>query len=199
MNPDTGDLQFSEIDMPLELKDSDFVSASFTMYMPAPVSSCLLLIGTRDGALVAYNPLTYEFLNFGSKIFAIEGQIGCISVKNSSVLLASSSGAILRYSVVAGNIFPTKDTKTLSLQTDGAVTCIQMDNLNNEGILGTSKGNLYYLNLSERALIRIVSRATPTPERISSVEFDTFNQNLFYSSSGEVNGDVKLYTSATID
>ena len=65
MNPDTGDLQFSEIDMPLELKDSDFVSASFTMYMPAPVSSCLLLIGTRDGALVAYNPLTYEFLNFG--------------------------------------------------------------------------------------------------------------------------------------
>lgn len=185
--------------MPLELKDSDFVSASFTMYMPAPVSSCLLLIGTRDGALVAYNPLTYEFLNFGSKIFAIEGQIGCISVKNSSVLLASSSGAILRYSVVAGNIFPTKDTKTLSLQTDGAVTCIQMDNLNNEGILGTSKGNLYYLNLSERALIRIVSRATPTPERISSVEFDTFNQNLFYSSSGEVNGDVKLYTSATID
>ena len=113
--------------------------------------------------------------------------------------MASSSGAILRYSVVAGNIFPTKDTKTLSLQTDGAVTCIQMDNLNNEGILGTSKGNLYYLNLSERALIRIVSRATPTPERISSVEFDTFNQNLFYSSSGEVNGDVKLYTSATID
>jgi hypothetical protein len=96
----------------------------------------------------------------------MEGQIGCISVKNSSVLLASSSGAIFRYSVVAGNIFPTKDTKSFSLQADGAVTCIQMDNLNNEGILGTSKGNLYYLNLSERALIRIVSRAAPTPEKI---------------------------------
>jgi hypothetical protein len=166
VNPETGDLQFSEIDMPHELKDSDFVSGSFTMHMPAPVSSCLLLLGTRDGALVAYNPLTYEFLNFGSKLFAMEGQIGCISVKNSSVLLASSSGAILRYSVVAGNIFPTKDTKSFSIQADGAVTCVQMDNLNNEGILGTSKGNLYYLNLSERALIRIVSRAAATPEKI---------------------------------
>lgn len=169
MNPETQDLQFSEIDLPSELKDSDFVSASFTMHMPAPVSACLLLLGTRDGALVAYNPLSYEFLNFGSKLFAIDGQIGCISVKNSTVLLASSSGAIVRYSVVAGNIFPTKDTKSLYLQADGSVTCIQMDNLNNEGILGTSKGNLYYLNLSERALIRIVSRAAPTPERIQAV------------------------------
>jgi len=167
--------------------------------MPAPISGCLLLLGTRDGALVAYNPLSFEFLNYGSKLFAIDGQIGCISVKNSSVLLASSSGAIMRYSVVAGNIFPTKDTKSLSLQADGAVTCIQMDNLNNEGILGTSKGNLYYLNLSERALIRIVSRATPTPEKIKSVEYDTSNQNVFYSTSGEANGDIKLYTSAKID
>lgn len=73
MNPDTGDLQFSEIDMPSELKESDFVSASFTMHMPAPISGCLLLLGTRDGALVAYNPLSFEFLNYGSKLFAIDG------------------------------------------------------------------------------------------------------------------------------
>jgi hypothetical protein len=31
-----------------------------------------------------------------------------------------------------------------------------MDELNNEGILGTSEGNLYYINFNEKSLIKIV-------------------------------------------
>lgn len=78
--------------MPQELKETDLVSACFTMHMPQPINASLLLVGTKDGSLVAYNPIAFEFLNNGNKTFVIEGQIGCISVKNSSVVLATSKG-----------------------------------------------------------------------------------------------------------
>jgi hypothetical protein len=45
------------------------------------------------------------------------------------------------------------------LKADSAIVSLAMDELNNEGVAGTSNGSLYYLNFSEKLLIRIVSKA----------------------------------------
>ena len=74
-----------------------------------------------------------------------------------------------------------------------------MDELNNQGILGSSDGNLYFLDLNENIIVRIVSRAMAAPESVSQVLYDTLNQKLLYSTAGVANGDVKLYSSDAID
>lgn len=78
-----------------------------------------------------------------------------------------------------------------------------MDDMNMEGILGTTLGNIYYVNLAnnpeERQLIRLVSRAAPGLDTISMVRFDNTNQAVFLSTSGQYSGEVKLFTTGTLD
>lgn len=42
-----------------------------------------------------------------------------------------------------------------------------MDDLNNEGIAGTVSGSLFYLNFSEKLIIRIVSKAYHLQKEVS--------------------------------
>ena len=44
------------------------------------------------------------------------------------------------------------------MKTDSAITALSMDDLNNEGILGISNGSIYYLNFTEKLIIKIVSK-----------------------------------------
>jgi hypothetical protein len=48
---------------------------------------------------------------------------------------------------------------------------LAMDDLNNEGIVGTAFGALYYLNFQERLIIRIVNKAYSVQKPITSVRF----------------------------
>lgn len=74
-----------------------------------------------------------------------------------------------------------------------------MDDLGQEGIVGTFDGNLYYMNMQEKQLIRIVSRVSQALDDVSIVKFDPCNQAVFMTSSGTESGDVKLFTTATMD
>lgn len=118
--------------------------------MPQPIGRSLLLLGSSDGAIVAFNPETQDFIEFGNKKYIMAGQIGSISAKNNSVVLSSNTGMIVKYPIIHGNIYPPEETGQItSLKAESSIISLVMDDLNLEGILGTSLGNIYYLNLQE--------------------------------------------------
>ena len=80
-----------------------------------------------------------------------------------------------------------------------------MDELNNEGIVGTALGVLYYINFAEKLIIRIVSKAYGVQRALTSVKFCETNPQLILSNcctaEGNSNGSSlsKVWTSATLD
>jgi hypothetical protein len=42
---------------------------------------------------------------------------------------------------------------------DGPVVSLAMDELNNEGIVGTSHGTMYYINFNDKLMIKMVNKA----------------------------------------
>jgi len=74
-----------------------------------------------------------------------------------------------------------------------------MDELNNEGVAGTSNGSLYYLNFSEKLLIKIVSKAYHLQKEVSMLKVCEKNPNLVLTNSSESGSTVKLWTTGTID
>ena len=91
---------------------------------------------------------------------------------------------------------------------ESAITAMVMDEKNDEGSLGTSLGNIYYLGMTpptkdgenkEPVLIRLVTRASSSLDLIQTVKFDPTNQAVFLSSSGSNSGEIKLYTTETLD
>jgi hypothetical protein len=94
---------------------------------------------------------------------------------------------------------PTDPKLILCQQAESCIVAMAMDDLNNEGICGTVNGSLQYLNIGENQQIRLVSRVANGLEKVNQVKFDLANQAVFLASSGEMSGDVKLYTTATLD
>jgi hypothetical protein len=65
-------------------------------------------------------------------------------------VISGSGGVIIKYPNTGNKILPPEDpNQIISIKAESAITSLVMDDLNNEGILGTSLGNIYYLNLSE--------------------------------------------------
>lgn len=164
----------------------------------------MLIIGTNDGNVVVFDPDQEEFMNFGMKTPCLKCQIGHIIIKNNYVVLAGSNGSILKYPISVNKILPPEDPNLCCLQNaEAGITALMMDDMNMEGILGTTLGNIYYVNLAnnpeERQLIRLVSRAAPGLDTISMVRFDNTNQAVFLSTSGQYSGEVKLFTTGTLD
>lgn len=87
----------------------------------------------------------------------------------------------------------------LKAQDGAAITALAMDDLNNEGLAGTSSGSLYYLNFAEKLMIKLVSKAYPLQRAITSVAFIESNPHLFLTSCASEDSTVKLWTSATCD
>lgn len=74
-----------------------------------------------------------------------------------------------------------------------------MDDLNNEGIAGTSNGSLYYLNFTEKLIIRIVSKGYHLQKEISILKVCEKNPSLTLTNCSETGSTVKLWTTNTID
>jgi hypothetical protein len=123
-------LQFSEVELPQTLADVDFVSAAFTPHMPEVTGGYLLLMGTKDGALVAYDPQSFDFIDRASKHFIVDGQIGSIIIEKSCVVIGSSNGKLIKYPITSGSIFPPTDQSLYSyMETESAITCLAVDKL----------------------------------------------------------------------
>lgn len=50
-----------------------------------------------------------------------------------------------------------------------------MDDLNNEGVVGTAHGGIYYVNFLEKLIIRIVGKAYHLQKEIGIVKFSESN------------------------
>lgn len=110
----------------------------------------MIILGGSDGSICAYHPVDNKFINFNKKSYLVNGQIGNIVYKNSSIILATSTGSLARYPVKHGNVFMEDRDLIDALNVDGGVTSIQTDDLNYEAIVGTANGSVYYLNFQER-------------------------------------------------
>ena len=101
-------------------------------------------------------------------------------------------------------MFPTDSLMVQILRADGPVVALAMDDLNNEGILGTAFGGVYYLNFNEKIMIRILNKAYSVQRPVTSVKFNELNPQLIISnccSDGRANGSglAKVWTVQTLD
>ena len=85
------------------------------------------------------------------------GEIGEISCLHDSVVLGGSSGTLTRYPVVDAQVFPQDRQSVQSFKLDGGIIAVSMDSLNNEGIVGTGAGSLYYINFEEKVSLKVVN------------------------------------------
>ena len=137
------------------------MTATFTPYLGSPVNTYLILIGCADGSLISYDQKNQRFLDNGAKKWSISGEIGSISCKNNTVVLGSSTGTIVRYAINNGKIYPEDSTSTQTYNCNGGIVSLSLDELNQEGVIGTNAGILYYVNLVEKILIKIVQKVSP--------------------------------------
>ena len=199
----TGLLSAFEVDnVPAEFKNNAFVSLAYTQMLGGLYFA---LLGASDGSLTAYELGSSSFLEGGTKKWCITGVIAHVRVANGQVVLASSTGTVARYALLPDALFPTEKAQLTFLRADGPVVSLAMDELNNEGLVGTAFGSLYYLNFGEKQLIRVVSRAYSVPRAVTSVRFCDTNPQLVLSNctctEGGANGSAvaKVWTAGTLD
>lgn len=85
------------------------------------------------------------------------GQIGAVSIKNQSVVIASSGGSVAHFPIQGSRIQP-DDPDMMEVQVaDAAIVAMTMDDFNNEGLIGTEAGSIFYVNFAEKVLIKLVS------------------------------------------
>ena len=51
-----------------EVGETNFVTACYTQSLNAPYSTCLVMIGTNDGSLLAYNLKEKSYVDGGKKV-----------------------------------------------------------------------------------------------------------------------------------
>ena len=62
----------------------------------------------------------------------------------------SSDGTIMRYRCVNNSLIPPEEGNFVTrLADESAVTALQMDEKNEEGIFGTDMGNIFYINFQQ--------------------------------------------------
>lgn len=73
------------------------------------------------------------------------------------MVIALSTGMILKYPIAENNYLE-QTAQLTQLMAENAVTSLVMDEQNVEGVFGSTDGNLYYMNITEQQIIKIVSR-----------------------------------------
>lgn len=96
-------MQF-DVAAPEKLRNVHFLSIEFTQYLPAPANTYYIVIGADDGSIVAYDNQKQEYVELGTRGEVIDGEVGVISIKNNSVVIASSRGLISHYPLVGAQI-----------------------------------------------------------------------------------------------
>lgn len=104
------------------------------------------IIGCSDGSMTAYDLNSNHFVDGGQKKWCISGEIGHSRCNNQSMVIASSSGTLARFATTIGSLFPQDSKNVIILKAEGPIVSLAMDDLNNEGLVGTAFGALYYLN-----------------------------------------------------
>jgi len=136
-----------------DLQNTDFTCAAFTHKLSDQQSE-YLLIGTADGAVVAVNPNPtdmhninkLEWLEHGKKEFILGEAISNIIYRHAQVVISGAQGTMVRYADKLHKILPPDDRDMITpIKTDSPIIATQMDDQNNEGIIGSSDGCIKYI------------------------------------------------------
>lgn len=126
---------------PEQLKNVHFVSVEFTERSAGPR---LAVIGASDGSLVGWDETAHEWVDF-ARGEVIEGQVGAISIKANAVVVGSSRGCLCRYPLEGDTIQPADRDLITAFNCDSAIVALSMDERNQEGLVGTENGTIYYV------------------------------------------------------
>ena len=114
-----------------------------------------------------------------------KGEIGVINIINNSIVLGSSDGTVAHYPILGGQISVQDMDTVIKFSVDSAVMSITMDDLNEQGLIGTEAGNIYYVNFLEAGPIRLVSSNNMNQDAITYIKFDFANPRIFAASCGQ--------------
>ena len=87
---------------------------------------------------------------------------------------------------------------------DSAIVALSMDDLNNEGLVGTENGTIYYVNFFDNVdpslyPIPIVSSNNINRDAISLLKIDPGNPQIFVSNCGQKSAQFKINTIVNCD
>ena len=197
-------------DMNMDLQNTDFTSATYTPKLPAPYNCELVILGSADGAVVAVNPTPrdpnnirkLDWVEHGKKEFILGEAISSIIYRHSQVVISGSQGSIVRYADKSAQIMPPDDRDMITrIKTEDPIIATQMDEQNNEGVIGTSEGTIKYIQFNDDShpVVKLVSKVSPYIDSIDILSYDCTNRNVFLSSTAKKSGDIKLLTSGMLD
>lgn len=140
-------------EMNQDLQNTDFTCATFTPKLPSPFNCELVILGSADGAVVAVNPnpkdstniRKLEWVEHGKKEMILGEAISAIIYRHSQVVISGAQGSIVRYADKSAQIMPPDSDMITRIVTGDPIVATQMDDMNNEGIIGTSEGSIKYI------------------------------------------------------
>ena len=158
------------------------------------------IVGTSEGQLIAFdlNENKYEGAETARKI--TNGQIGVLQVRGKSVVFGSSDGVVAKYQIVGSAAVPSDMDVLTTQRVDSAVVSISMDDANEQGLVGTEAGSIFYLNFVESVNpIKLVSSNNMNQDAVNILKFDFANPKVFFASCGPRTDQLKLCAGASCD
>lgn len=196
-----------------ELRMTNFLSAAFR-------KDDKMIIGCHDGTVCGFE-LTKgneRFIDDGRKVqLKPRGAITQVKCgQNNQIVLGNENGIIFNYSIPPvgqKDILPPEDEDKITITelkenniSAGCITAMHMTDNNEEGMVGTTKGMIFYVCLKDgkdnkqtKTQIKLVGKVAPALEDVDIVRFDPANPKVFMASCGASKSEIKLLSSMTMD
>jgi hypothetical protein len=113
--------------------------------------------------------------------------------------MASSAGIISHYPINGSQIQPEDPSMVDYQNVESAIIAISMDELNNEGLVGTEAGCIHYVNFSEKIIIKLVSSNNHNHEGIDFCKLDPSNPAILVTNCGKKSDELKIFTTHNCD
>jgi hypothetical protein len=143
------------------------------------------VIGTSDGILLPFDLTAQRYTELGMISKVAKGEVGVINIANNSIVVGCSDGTVAHYPILGGQISLQDMDTLIKHSVDSAVMSITMDDLNEQGLIGTEAGNIYYINFLEAGPIRLVSSNNMNQDAVTYLKFDFANPRIFAASCGQ--------------
>lgn len=87
----------------------------------------------------------------------------------------------------------------VNLRVESAIVALTMDELNEQGLIGTEAGCIHYVHFLDNMSIKLISSNNMHQEAINYCKFDFANPRIFAASCGKKTEHLKLYTGENCD
>ena len=82
---------------------------------------------------------------------------------------------------------------------ESAIISVTMDELNEQGLIGTEAGIIHYVNFLDNITVKLVSSNNMNQDSINYAKFDFANPRIFATSCGKRTEELRLFTGENCD